>query len=146
MVLSIVNSVLDTGTMMTNTPLTQTEDTFLLKQIAVNALIHAGVGALFGRHVCNLTYQQGAFLGATVILTKATIGAFCNDNIPYMSHNGQLYGNAIGFFGATFGLTYLKEPTLPNFRQNVIYAAAIQVLTKMITKAIADKTSLKSKI
>ncbi len=132
---------LETSVVLTHTPLTRDKDVSPLRQIVVSTLINAAIGALLGRHVLKQTYQQGALLGAIVTLAKGTIGAFSHDYI--LRHNKYLYGNAIGFFGATFGLTYLKQANLPNFRMNVIYAAAIQVLTKMITQAIADHSGLK---
>lgn len=116
---------------ITNTPITAKGANW--KQIAVNTLINAAVGALVGRKVFNQTYLKGAVQGAAVTLVKAAITAVFAGTRLYQSE----YATAGGIAGAAFGLTYLKEPTLPNFRQNVIHAAAIPVFTNTITRVLS---------
>lgn len=134
---------LETGTRLTNTPLTDNYASNW-KKIAVNTLVNAAAGALVGRYVCNQTWQQGAFLGATVTLATATIGAWVKDNISYL-HNDR-YAQTIGILGAAFVLTYLKQANLPNFRMNVIHAAAILALATTVTQALSDLSLRKLKI
>ncbi len=97
--------------------------------VLANALLSAGTGALIGRYICRLTYQQGAVLGATYILAHASLGTWL---LKHLKQQHLAIGGSLATTG--YAVTFWKSSGLGSDpRINLINTAVIVILSPVLT-------------